>query len=167
MLANLSAMAFVSLLVKGLTTDQTQIPLVEILFFRFAGTLPVFFWFMMRAGGWRSLKTDHPVAHLLRGAFGITSLSLFFYSLASIPLADATALAYAAPIFITIFAIPLLGERVGPWRWSAIAAGFLGVLLIAQPTGAGLARPNGSPEPRQGTGLTMSLPLCATDHSPG
>ncbi|MGD8349002.1 MAG: DMT family transporter, partial [Gammaproteobacteria bacterium] len=54
-----------------------------------------------------------------------------------IPIADATALAYAAPIFITVLAIILLGEKIGLHRWLAVFAGFAGVLLIARPVAGG------------------------------
>ena len=58
-------------------------------------------------------------------------------ALSRIPLADATAIAYAAPIFITVLAIFLLGETIGLRRWLAVIAGFAGVLLIARPGGSG------------------------------
>ena len=74
--------------------------------------------------------------HAFRSIAGFTSLALLYYSLSRIPLADATALAYSAPIFITFLAIFLLKETIGVRRWIAIFTGFIGVILIAQPGGA-------------------------------
>jgi drug/metabolite transporter (DMT)-like permease len=66
-----------------------------------------------------------------------------FFAVSAIPIADATALAYSAPIFITLLSVFLLKETIGVRRWLAILVGFIGVLLIAQPgtqpDGAGLS----------------------------
>jgi drug/metabolite transporter (DMT)-like permease len=48
-------------------------------------------------------------------------------------LASATVIVYSGPLFITLLAIPWLGERVGPWRWAAVLLGFLGVVLVIGP----------------------------------
>ena len=56
-----------------------------------------------------------------------------FASVAWIPLADATAISFLNPIFAMILAIPLLGERVGPWRWLAAAIGFVGAMVLIRP----------------------------------
>jgi len=62
----------------------------------------------------------------------------FYYALQLIPLADAIAIGFATPLFTTALSGPLLRERVGPRRWSAVALGFAGVLLILQPTAHGI-----------------------------
>jgi drug/metabolite transporter (DMT)-like permease len=59
-----------------------------------------------------------------------------FFSLTVLPFAEQTALTYTTPIFATLLAIPFLGERVGVHRFSAVGAGFLGVLVIAMGQGA-------------------------------
>jgi drug/metabolite transporter (DMT)-like permease len=56
-------------------------------------------------------------------------------------LADCVALGFAGPLFMTLLSIPLLGERVGPRRWAALAAGFGGVLMMLQPSGASFSWP--------------------------
>ena len=61
---------------------------------------------------------------------------MLFFALTRIPIADATALVYAAPIFITVLSIFVLGETIGFRRWIAVFVGFFGVILIAQPGGA-------------------------------
>ena len=131
--SNLALMAVLSALVKAL--GETY-PVGELLFFRFAFALLPFLFLLPTVGGLAALRTKRPLEHAVRSISGVLSISLFFFALTIIPLADATALAYAAPIFITVFSIPLLGEHIGPRRWIAVLVGFLGVLLIARPTGA-------------------------------
>lgn len=82
---------------------------------------------------WRKLRFSRPRDHLIRGAFVAGSTHLGFYTLAHIPLATATVLFFTAPIFAVIIAATALGERVGPRRWSAVAAGFVGALIILRP----------------------------------
>ena len=61
-----------------------------------------------------------------------------FAAAAAIPLADATAISFLNPLFAMVFAIPLLGERVGPWRWLAAAIGILGAVVLVRPGAGGL-----------------------------
>lgn len=84
-------------------------------------------------GGWRILKTDRPGLHLLRGALVVIANMTFFIALGAIPLADATALFFAAPLFITLLSIPILGEKVGPLRLGAVTVGFVGVIIMQRP----------------------------------
>lgn len=89
-------------------------------------------------GDWKAaLKTRHPWAHAFRCAAGLGAMSGFFYAYTVMPLADAIAIGFAAPIFITVLSVPLLGEKVGPRRWTACLVGFAGMLFIVQP-GPGL-----------------------------
>ena len=71
----------------------------------------------------------------LRTGINILSWVLFFTSLKYLPLATAVALFFSFPLFLSILSVPLLGERVGPRRTAAIVVGFVGVLLITDPTG--------------------------------
>lgn len=84
-------------------------------------------------GGWSILRTRHPWWHLLRGILIVVANMTYFAALAALPLADATALFFVAPLFITLLSIPLLGERVGPLRLSAVVVGFLGVVIMQRP----------------------------------
>ncbi len=89
--------------------------------------------FVQMEGGWRILRTNQPGLHGLRGLLIVTSNMTFFVALAAIPLADATALFFAAPLFITLLSIPILGEKVGPLRLGAVVFGFLGVVIMQRP----------------------------------
>ncbi|MCB1429574.1 MAG: DMT family transporter [Nitratireductor sp.] len=84
-------------------------------------------------GGWSILKTRNPLLHLSRGILIVLSNLTFFTALAVISLADATALFFVAPLLITLLSIPVLGEKVGPFRLGAVAVGFLGVVIMIEP----------------------------------
>jgi drug/metabolite transporter (DMT)-like permease len=86
--------------------------------------------------GSAGLRTQSLQVHALRGLLMFAGAYLYFRSLAVLPLAEATALVFSAPIFITVLSVPLLGETVGWRRWGAVLVGFLGVLIIVQPGGA-------------------------------
>jgi len=80
------------------------------------------------------LHTHRIKDHFWRGTLGVIGMHLWFYSIATLPLNHATALSFTAPIFMTIFAIIFLGERVGVHRWSAIVVGFIGAMVIIRPS---------------------------------
>lgn len=84
-------------------------------------------------GSWRRLRFSRPWLHLSRGALMGVALNLGFYSIAVLPLTTATILFFLAPVFATALAGPVLGEQVGPRRWGAVAAGFLGAAIILRP----------------------------------
>ena len=71
--------------------------------------------------------------HLARTTCGWGGVSLMFGAAAMIPLSDATAISFLSPVFGMLLAIPLLGERVGPWRWLAAAIAFTGALILIRP----------------------------------
>jgi len=120
-IGNLILMSLISALVKTLSAS---FPLSEILLFRFIFAM-LFFWLILfSTTGIGSLSTKRPLEHVIRSFSGICSLGLFYYAVTVIPIADATALAYAAPIFITLFSIFLLDETIGIRRWFAVIIGF-------------------------------------------
>ncbi|BAM90347.1 conserved membrane hypothetical protein [Bradyrhizobium oligotrophicum S58] len=116
-----------------------EYPVGQIVFVRsFFALLPIL-WLVRRLGGYRLLRTERPGAHLRRSVAGLCSLFFSFTAVGMLPLATATALGYAAPLFITLFAIPLLGESIRLHRLVAVVFGFGGVLLMAHPDGRGLS----------------------------
>lgn len=108
-------------------------PLHEIVFTRSAIAILFSLVLVQLEGGWRVLRTDQPLLHLLRGGMVVISNMTFFLALAAIPLADATALFFAAPLFITLLSIPVLGEKIGIMRLSAVVIGFVGVIIMQRP----------------------------------
>jgi drug/metabolite transporter (DMT)-like permease len=76
--------------------------------------------------------------HLLRGVFGVVMMATFVFALRTLPLSTAYSIFFVAPLLITALSVPMLRERVGPRRWTAIAVGLIGVLVLLRPTGEGL-----------------------------
>lgn len=84
-------------------------------------------------GGLHVLRTRQPGIHLLRALAVLFANLCFFTGVAIMPLADAVAISFATPLVVTLLSVIILKEHVGPWRWGAVAAGFLGVLIIMRP----------------------------------
>lgn len=72
----------------------------------------------------------------IRAAIGTLSLVTTFYAYSLMPMADTTALLFTASLFIPVLGVIFLKESVGPYRWAAVATGFIGVVIMAQPSGA-------------------------------
>jgi len=91
------------------------------------------------SGGLGSLKTRRLGGHLIRSCCNLVTMLCFYLALKLIPLPNAVCIALASPIFVTILSIPMLKEHVGIRRWSAVAIGFVGIILIARPSADGLS----------------------------
>ena len=125
--------ALVDVIAKWLGQDY---PAVQIVFFRyFFGLIPVAV-LVWRSGGLSGLRTRRLALHIVRGSLLFVALSLFFEALQRLPLADAVAVAFTAPLFVTALAGPVLGEAVGLRRWATVGFGFLGALIMVQPGSA-------------------------------
>jgi len=85
------------------------------------------------SGTFSVLKTRRLGMHMLRAIFVVFANLCFFLGLAALPLADAVAIFFTAPFLITIASVLFLGEVVGPRRWSAIAVGMIGVMVVLRP----------------------------------
>lgn len=83
--------------------------------------------------GVRGISNDHQKLYFSRAFSGFISTLLWFWALANMPLAEATALSFTSPLFATIAAVLILGEVVRLRRWTATAIGFLGVLIVVRP----------------------------------
>ena len=88
---------------------------------------------LLTRGGLRTLRTDRLGFYVVRCAIGALSMLASFWAIAHLPLAQAIALSYSSPLFVTIGAVLFLGEIVRMRRWSAVVAGFIGVLIIVRP----------------------------------
>jgi len=111
-------------------------PLHQMVFVRSAIGICISLVLVQFEGGWAILRTSRPGLHLLRGLMIVFANMAYFTALAVMPLADATALFFVAPLFITLLSIPVLGERVGWRRIGAVLVGFAGVLVMVRPGGA-------------------------------
>jgi drug/metabolite transporter (DMT)-like permease len=88
-----------------------------------------------RAGGLKIVRANRPWLQAARVCIGFGSMLGFFYVFPRMPLVDAYAISYAAPLFMVALSVPLLREPVGWRRWSAVAVGFAGVLIMLDPWG--------------------------------
>ncbi len=120
-------------MVKWLGSDYS---VIQIMFFRCTVALVPISFFLYRAGGVRVLRTNRPWMHALRSLLGMLAMTFAFYGFTVLPLADASAVFYMAPLIGTALSVPILGEHVGIRRWLAISIGFAGVLIITRPGGA-------------------------------
>ena len=80
-----------------------------------------------------SLRSNRPGLQILRMGFAMIAMLGGFSAVIHLPMADATAIFFAKSFFMTIFAVLFLGEIVGVYRWSAVATGFIGVMIMLQP----------------------------------
>ena len=129
MFMSVCAFSIMDLLVKW----SQEYPTGEVLFFRgFFGLLLTYF--LIPKDKLKSFyKTDRKLEHFFRCFAGIIALIAIVVALRDLPLAVVVSLSYAAPLFITVLSIFLLGEKVGIFRWIAVLIGFVGVLVISEP----------------------------------
>ena len=119
-------------LIKGLAATY---PTGELLFIRGLFVWPWILVFAMRRGGLASLKIRNRQGQALRAVCVIASAFLFINGLRHLALADAIAISFTGPLFITAMAPLVLGEKVGWRRWSAVLVGFAGVIFMLRPGG--------------------------------
>lgn len=129
-LVGVTAISLNDMMIKFLSGDY---PLHQMVFVRSA--IGIFFTLVIvrLEGGLSILRTHRPWLHVARGLLIVVSNLTYFVALASVSLAEATALFFVAPLLITLLSVPVLGERVGLWRMSAVVTGFVGVLIMLQP----------------------------------
>jgi drug/metabolite transporter (DMT)-like permease len=110
----------------------------ELVFYRFAFGLPPLLLWIAASRNFGVWRTQRPLAHMSRAALGLATMVLTFTALSYLPLAEATTIAFAAPLFAVMLSALVLKEPVGRHRWSAVAIGFLGVMVVMQPHGEAL-----------------------------
>jgi len=132
-LGAIAALATMSALIK--LASERGIHLLEIMFWRQFLTLPIVLAWVLATSGIATLATKRPGTHFLRGLYGTIGMVLNFGAVILLPLAEATTINFTVPIWAVLLSIVLLKEKVGAWRWSAVALGFVGILVIAQPSG--------------------------------
>lgn len=135
MLAAVAAFAVMDAMLKLLAPHYAPMQVAAL---RGLSSLPLVVAWVLLSGAVRSLWRVRWFLHLLRGVLSVVMLAAFAYALRTLPLADAYALFFVAPLMVTALAVPILGEHVGWRRWSAIMVGLLGVLIILRPGGQGM-----------------------------
>ncbi len=127
----------------GLSKHLTGLfPPGQILFFRSIFVFIPIGVMIWRKGGVRSLRIVNRKAQLARGLVAVVTSFMFILAIRHMPLADITAVMFASPIFLTALAPYFLGEKVGWRRWTAVAVGFCGTLLMIRPGGDALLWPS-------------------------
>lgn len=124
-------LAIMFALVKLASTRGVNV--VESLYYRQCGSALAATAFVAAGPGFQSLRTKRVWAHVGRMALGVSAMGTNFLAFILLPLAEATTIGFSVPIFAVVLAALMLGEPTGKWRWSAVAAGFAGVLIIVQP----------------------------------
>jgi drug/metabolite transporter (DMT)-like permease len=112
------------------------LPPVEIAWLRYLAFLALATVPLLRPGGAALLVSRAPGLQVLRGLGVVGSALAFIVALGFLPLAEATAINFVSPAFVTVLSVFFLGERVGWRRWSAIAVGMVGMLIIVRPGAA-------------------------------
>lgn len=137
MCAGVSMFPLMNAMMKLLTA---RYPVFEIVWARFTGHLVVMLIVFLPQYGRRLIATRRPLVQLARSALMLASNSVFVLAIGKVPLATASAIGFTSPLIVTALSVPLLRERVGWRRWSAVCVGFCGALLIIKP-GTGLHDP--------------------------
>lgn len=153
MLASVAGATVMTVAIRLLTPDL-HTAMLAFLRAAFAVVLVVpFVWKAERSG--RRMRFTAWKLHLLRGLLIALALNFGFYSIWHLPMATATILFFTAPVFATLLAGPIAGEHVGPRRWAAVVAGFLGAVVVLRP-GVGTV------EPAMLVGLVSSVAFAVT-----
>lgn len=134
----LAAVALFGAMDAGLKLLAPHYAPMQVATLRGASALPLVLAWVLATVGVRGLLHVHWPLHLLRGVLGVAMMAGFVYGLRTLPLTTAYAISFVAPLLVTALAVPILGEHVGPRRWTAIAIGLVGVLVVLRPTGEGM-----------------------------
>jgi len=130
----LAALACLMLLdASGKWLGARDVPVAASAWSRYTGHLLIVLAVYLPGRGLSVLRTARPGRQVLRGALMVAVTLLYFEALKVMPLAQATAVFFMAPVLITVFATLFLGERPGWATWAAVACGFAGVLVVVRP----------------------------------
>lgn len=153
-LASALLFAVMSALIRWLSEI---VPLGQVVFFRSAfAILPVVIIYALRRELMAAVRTGRPFGHFGRGLVGVAGMFFSFAALARLPLANATAIGFVAPLMTVALAALVLKERVRVYRWSAVGVGFVGVLVMLLPY-LDLARGAAGGTAEQTVGAVMAL----------
>lgn len=113
--------------------SESGVHIAEVVFWRQVPTVPIVVCWLALRGQMYRLQTRRLGAHAKRALVGVASMGLNFTAVSMLPLAEATTIVFTASIWAVVLAATMLHEHVGWYRWSAVALGFGGVLVITQP----------------------------------
>lgn len=149
----------------GIKSVGAAYPTGQIVFFRSAfAIVPLLIWLGWQGDLLASIRTSDLRGHILRGLIGSCGMFSGFVSLSYLPLPDSVAIGYASPLITVVLAATVLGETVRAYRWSAVAAGFVGVVVMLSPhlNLAGLSEgASGTDRPLTGAAFGLLGACCA------
>jgi S-adenosylmethionine uptake transporter len=119
--------------IKGLSGQYAAL---QIVFVRSLVALSLYTWLLWRERDAATFPLQRPWLHAARGALGLVSFTSYYMAIAAMPLATVTAVAFAAPLFVTTLSARVLGEPVDRRSWLAVLLGFVGVLVVLRPGAA-------------------------------
>jgi drug/metabolite transporter (DMT)-like permease len=129
----LSALAF-TFMSAGIKWLGSDYPTGQIVFFRSAFALvPLLVWLGMKGDLAASVRTNDLRSHVIRGLMGSCAMFAGFVSLQYLPLSDSVVIGYLSPLLTVVLAALFLGETIRIYRWTAVAAGFVGVVVMVSP----------------------------------
>lgn len=138
------------------------VPAGQAVFFRSVFAIPVILgWLAWRHDLRTGLKVASPMGHFWRGFVGTVAMGLGFAGLGLLPLPEVTALGYAAPLLTVVLAAMFLNEKVGVYRISAVALGFVGVMIVLSPRLTSLDAEMVEITQALGAVLVLTSALCA------
>jgi S-adenosylmethionine uptake transporter len=117
-------------IIKGLSG---RYPALQIVFVRSLVALALYAWLLWRERDAATFPPERPWLHVGRGMLGLVSFTSYYMALAAMPMATVTAVAFAAPLFVTVLSARVLGEPVDRSSWLAVLVGFAGVLVVLRP----------------------------------
>lgn len=151
--ASVAVFTVMAAMVKA-TSEIASVPPGQQVFFRSLFAIPVILvWLTFRGELSVGLRTVRPMGHFYRGIVGTVAMLLNFWALSLLSFPEATAIGYAAPLLVVIFAAMFLSEEVGPFRLSMVALGLGGVLIVLSPQ----LRVGAGPDPWRMLGAVVAL----------
>ena len=133
-LLKLLALGLFTIMASLIKATSDVVPPGQAVFFRSAFAMPIIIcWLALRGELRDGLKTKRPMGHFWRGFIGVSAMGLGFTGLGLLPLPEVTAIGFVSPLITVLLAALLLGERLRAFRLTAIAVGFVGVVIILWP----------------------------------
>lgn len=139
-LVTLGAMFLFGLMDAASKYLSARYPAAQIIWLRYLFTIPLFLIVLAPQGLGRFLRSRRPGLQVARSLLLVIEIGLVVWAFGRLPLADVHAVLALTPLAVAALSVPLLGERVGPRRWAAVAVGFLGALIVLRP-GFGVLEP--------------------------
>lgn len=133
-LLKLTAVTLFTAMAALIKASSDAVPPGEQVFFRSFFALPVIVgWLVMQSELPAGLRTRDPLGHLWRGLIGCSAMGMMFAGLGMLPLPEVTAIGFASPLLVVVFAAMFLGERLRLFRIGAVVLGLVGVLIVLSP----------------------------------